>query len=420
MRFALFTIVIVWAAAARAHGPCNYEVVAIIASEPCPPFGQLSTYGTAMNSQGDVAGFYLNCGLGYDAFFWSEDTGFVTLPRPAGVFNALAYGVNDNRIVCGEHQISGVGARGFVYDINNPGAGFTYLEPLHGVGSTYANAINNHNVVAGRRAIGKPGQSPNPFNAVIWKPYEPGSPVEDLGVMDGPNSWATSIADNGAVVGSLGNVIPSSGWVRIDEHVHILGPLPRGATSAAFAINESGNVAVGGRLKDNPDGLLTQGGIWHEFEWQMLPLLLGANSGGPTTMNDLGQAAGSAGFPPNPAANQRAVLWQHSTAFDLNPLVKPIDGTLHLTVARAMNNAGQVLVRGSYNGKVVAIVLSPVDRPLTDLNADCVTNLHDLLMLLDIWGPCGEGPCPADFNGDHKVDVLDLLILLDNWDMGDK
>jgi hypothetical protein len=79
--------------------------------------------------------------------------------------------------------------------------------------------------------------------------------------------------------------------------------------------------------------------------------------------------------------------------------------------------AGLFLIRGTLNGRTAAFILAPIDRPLTDLNADCVTDVHDLLMLLSGWEPCDGTACHADFNGDGRVDVLDLLILLDNWDI---
>jgi DNA-binding beta-propeller fold protein YncE len=51
-----------------------------------------------------------------------------------------------------------------------------------------------------------------------------------------------------------------------------------------------------------------------------------------------------------------------------------------------------------------------------DLNADCIVNVADLLVLFDNWGSCADcGDCPADLNGDCEVNVGDLLILFDHW-----
>ena len=53
-----------------------------------------------------------------------------------------------------------------------------------------------------------------------------------------------------------------------------------------------------------------------------------------------------------------------------------------------------------------------------DLNGDGSVGVPDLLLLLNMWGPCGEctsGGCPADLDGDCNIGVDDLLILLANW-----
>jgi hypothetical protein len=54
-----------------------------------------------------------------------------------------------------------------------------------------------------------------------------------------------------------------------------------------------------------------------------------------------------------------------------------------------------------------------LDCAAADLNCDGSTNVLDLLILLDSWGPCPG--CPADLNGDGEVSVQDLLALLEAW-----
>lgn len=51
-----------------------------------------------------------------------------------------------------------------------------------------------------------------------------------------------------------------------------------------------------------------------------------------------------------------------------------------------------------------------------DINGDGVVALDDLLAMISMWGPCGEGnQCPADLDGDGLVNVVDLLVLLESW-----
>ena len=66
---------------------------------------------------------------------------------------------------------------------------------------------------------------------------------------------------------------------------------------------------------------------------------------------------------------------------------------------------------------LAAVILTPIDRPVGDLNIDCRVGIADLLLLFSAWGPCPDPPadCPADLNGDGTVGVADLLILFANW-----
>jgi hypothetical protein len=368
-----------------------------------------------MNNHGEVVGFWEHCDTpATEAFFWSESTGLITLPRPDGVGGARADDVNDNRLVVGRHSITGVGTRGFVYDINNPDAGYTYLEPLHGVGGSSLSANNNSGIAVGSRSIGKPGQSPNPFNAVIWNTKT--GEVIDLGVMSGPNSWASGVSNNGNVVGSMGSSVPNQGWALVDGTMSFLGPVPNGISSGAFDVNTAGAVASAGLLKPN-GGTTGQPTVWQDHQWELLPHPPKATTAGAHFITDLGQVGGTAAYPGNPGWVEWAVLWQHGAVHDLNELLES-DSNVSLRNVRGMNDTGDILVRGVYNGRTVGVLLTPIGQPIGDLNADCAVDVLDLLMLLSTWGPCGHGLCVADLNGDGMVDVLDLLIVLDNWTIG--
>jgi hypothetical protein len=55
-----------------------------------------------------------------------------------------------------------------------------------------------------------------------------------------------------------------------------------------------------------------------------------------------------------------------------------------------------------------------------DVDVDGDADFDDVLLLLGVWGTCGEGDpcdgaCPADLNGDGFVGFGDLLIVLSNW-----
>ena len=52
----------------------------------------------------------------------------------------------------------------------------------------------------------------------------------------------------------------------------------------------------------------------------------------------------------------------------------------------------------------------------TDVNNDGVTDVLDLLILLDLYGPCPNGQgCKADIDGNGAVDCMDVLLIIDAW-----
>ncbi len=85
--------------------------------------------------------------------------------------------------------------------------------------------------------------------------------------------------------------------------------------------------------------------------------------------------------------------------------------------AKAINNSGQIVCDGKdAAGRRAAILLTPIDPPLGDLDNDCTVGLADLEILLNSWGPCPDCVnCLADLDGDCSVAVPDLLTLLANW-----
>jgi uncharacterized membrane protein len=392
-------------------GQCSYSYVEI-APSPCQFGGPPPLIPGGLNWLGHIVGRYRDCAdtTLWHAFFWSEDTGLITLPRPDGVTVMRAFDINDSRQIVGEASFTGIGFRAFMYDMNI--GEFMFLEPKHGAGRSWANSINKDGAVAGARSIGKSGI--NPYNAVIWRPFEKGSPVEDLGIPEGmPNSTARAINEAANAVGTVGSPIPQQGWIRDDGKVQLFGTIPNGTTSGAFGINASRTVACAGFLEPNDQGFITQGALWRDSQWEILPHLPGANSAGPLSINDVDQTVGSIGFP---NGTEVAVLWQHGAVYDMNGLA-----TGSFIRARAINNRGQILTRYA-NSR--AALLTPINVPVGDLNYDCRVDFHDLLIMFKQWGqvpqdaPKGRGPHgvpSADLNEDGVVNVTDILILFDHW-----
>ncbi len=144
-----------------------------------------------------------------------------------------------------------------------------------------------------------------------------------------------------------------------------------------------------------------------------LGTLPGVELGSAFDINELGQIVGRAwGFGGNPNI-ESAFIWQNGVMTDLNDLI-PAPAGVHVTVARAINNQGQITGQADLEfGYVVAFLLTPIDQPLGDLDGDCTVGIIDFLELLSQWGPCNG--CAADLDGDGVVGIIDFLLLLTNW-----
>ena len=384
----------------------GYEVTAIIQAPACPPFGPSPTSGYGVSEQGDVVGRYLDCANGYSqAFMWSPKTGFVVLPTPPENIMSVAADIEGTRIV-GSFDLSGdgLGGLGFLYDSETHE--FVSLGTLPGGTRSVALAVNSAGQIAGywgNHIIG-------PWQTFIWENGE----MIDLGPsIGGLHNRGFDINEAGAITGR---------WRRKDGGEQIaflwhegrltdLGPIPGGFTSEGKGINIHNQITGWGKLPD-PDGGAT---VSHPFFWsegRMIDLgtLPGFPLGWGWDISDAGTIVGKCG-----GAGQAAFIWQDGVMTDLNELISG-DLDLHIFDANAINNAGQITGTASGPTGIVAVLLTPIEPPIGDLDGDCAVGVSDLLMLLANWGPCKNcDDCRADLDGDCSVGVKDLLILLGNW-----
>jgi uncharacterized membrane protein len=384
-----------------AHGQCQYEVIQLDYPINCA-ITDVITRGSGLNEHGAVVGSYKCASWTHtEAFLWTAEDGFVTLPRPPGVCSSAALDISDNGTIVGTYGGVCYNFRGFVYQ----NAQYTELPPLRGPYS-WANAIDNAGTVVGRRTI---RDTTAPYNAFIWS-AEDG--FTDLGVMSGPDSSAVDIGPAGQVVGWTGN---HSGSIRDaflwqDGELTLLGPIPGGFTSGAGGSTADNLIVGSGRIQSGPDVVAT-GFMWREGGFQLIDAIAGYDTSGVGDINSARQVAGSS-RPLDNSSDRHAFLWQHGVTHDLNDLVPR--GTLLIARAQAINDQGQILTDGGLH----SFLLTPVDRPLGDLDIDCAVGLSDVEMLIEAWGPC-PGACPpscaADLDGDGAVGIVDFLMLLANW-----
>ena len=134
----------------------------------------------------------------------------------------------------------------------------------------------------------------------------------------------------------------------------------------------------------------------------------------------------------NPGATQfadyRATLWLQGQWYDLNEQIPAADQQVWLLdAARGINDHGQIVGEGFFNGELRGFLLTPVvDGPAAcsaDItgpgsSADGVVDALDYLLMIKQWGDCLD--CEADITGpdeapDGVVDALDFLALNAQW-----
>ena len=232
--------------------------------------------------------------------------------------------------------------------------------------------------------------------------------------MNGPYSSARDISERSHVVGWTGNGGSiNEAFLWQDGKLTLLGPVPGGFTSDAYAVTD-GSLVVGlGRipLKGSPVGA-PRAFLWQAGEFTMLGTLPDHDWSAAAEIGaQPGQVVGSSWNVDGNPNIRHAFIWQNGRITDLNHLIAADLGLL-IKSAPAITSNGSILANASGAEGLVAVVLTPIQAPLGDLDADCQVGILDLLMLLGEWG---ETDSSADLNNDGIVNVFDLLILLQNW-----
>lgn len=305
----------------------------------------------------------------------------IVVPTLGGDHNG-ACAISENGIVVG-WSINGDGFQeGFAWDLSDPVMGIGTA----GGSFSIANFVNSNGQVAGDSFNGD-----NSFRAVQWAQADGIDAFRDV------VSFANSINDNGILAGGedVGGNLIATIWDSDGSPTH-LGTLG-GNTSLAYDINAAGQV-VGGAF--NGDGvrdpfLWTEGGgmmslgnlggpysgatsindngqvagfsedgagnelafLWEDSAGIMSLGTLGGDTSRATDVNNLGQVVGAS---EDADGNQVAFFWSEQTGMiDLMELVKDdVTGWTSLFVADGINDAGQIVGTGIYEGETRGFVLT--------------------------------------------------------------
>jgi probable HAF family extracellular repeat protein len=297
-----------------------------------------------------------------------------------GGSSAVGYKINNSGTVAGWAQTASGDQHGFLAN----GAGIQDLSPLFG-SDTFANGINTSGVIVGTSYVN--GQA----HGTVWA----GSGSTDLGA----GSFAIGINDADVIIGGNGHA-----FVLANGAYQDLGVLQVGGWSSASGINQSGTVV----------GDASVGSGFHGFIWTagtgMLPVgdlgggtshATGINNDGAVVgtatlasgyehaflaigakITDLGTLGGGSSFAYsiNESGAVVGYSWltsgQHPHAFvysngimlDLNSLLASGSGW-ELTEAYGINDAGQIVGSGLFNGQVSAFRLDPTSAAIQGASA---------------------------------------------------
>ncbi len=254
----------------------------------------------AINNAGVIVGNSYGPGGLFDqrGVSWSSDGTITDLGRYNNS-NTFFRDINESGVIVGGSN------RSFRYDSDT---GYTELFALNGGTNTSVQAINENGWMVGR-SHAEIADGVNQSRATVWKPD---GELLNLGILDIPNqedviSFAQGVNDNNEVVGYFGNAL---------------------FFSHAFYWSES-------------SGLIDLGAP-------------GGRSSFANDINNSGMIVGRASFTDDPQS--RAYLWYDGSAYDLNDFL-PVGSGWELAEAYGINEIGDIVGRGSFNGQSQAFLL---------------------------------------------------------------
>lgn len=275
------------------------------------------------------------------AFLWQQGQGMTELQPLAGYTRAYGYDVNDAGSVCGQAGLEVSGPQPARAVLWSPAGVPANLGTLTGGRFSMAHAINRDGAVSGTTEV---LPTTTLWHGFLW---HPSTGMVDL-TPGGSDHHAYGLNDRGQVVGYAG----FSAWRHSPgSGLQYLGQPPGFAFSAAFAVNDAGQVCAS--VTSASGNTERHARYTDGVGWEVLGGVGQHNT--PTGINSFGQVVGTSSNTP------RAPLFTDGLGLqDLNALVDPAGGWFILQGYR-INDRGQISGHAFSNvlGQTRAIRLDP-------------------------------------------------------------
>ena len=335
------------------------------------PGGAFVSVATGLSINGTViVGWSASANGAREAFRWRKGVGMEALgDLPGGAFNSTASAVSANGATVVGWSTTDLGVEAFRW---------TLFGGLHSLGDLAGGIVNSHaQGISGNGSTivgwGNSGVSEaftwTAATGMVGLGFAPDALLDGSQAFDVSFDGHTIVGYAWAPLGVQAMRYTATGGMRV------LGDLPGGNTqpfSFAFGVSADGRIVVG--RGDTDDG--TRAFIWDSSHG----------------MRDLQQM------------------------LEIDFGLKDMAGWT-LVEARGVDIFGQTIVGwGRHNGIEEAWLVRLPDPCQADLNHDGIVGMQDLLLILNLIGPCEDCMnCTGDLNGDCQVDSADILALFGEW-----
>ncbi|MEO1576739.1 MAG: hypothetical protein AAFU65_17460, partial [Pseudomonadota bacterium] len=301
----------------------------------------------AINDAGQIVGITTRA-TGNGTFLWDSVNGLQDIPGVPGPQDTLPADINNGGVIVGATSGSTNSAVLWV----PPSGPYGILPMPAGTTGSGAGAISNNNLVLG---FAVPTADPFAFDLNAGGPALP--VVDPAGLLG--LATADDANDAGTIVGATDGIVAYR--LAPGTAAQALGSLPGHAQSIATAVNDLGHVI--GNSAPVLGNAPTSGFFWPgSGALQDLGTLRATdNEVTALGMNDADQVVGTSGAA---GLGFRAFLWDPVNGIrDLNDLIDPTDPlgqTVTLFAGVDINDSGQIIATGFFNGLGQTFLLNPV------------------------------------------------------------